>query len=117
MPPTATYAYDFRGEIFQIIHFAPDTSITAGFVYVHDERGNMTSVTSLDGVTTYEYDATGQLTKAVLPGGRTLEYEFDALGNSICATDNGLVPTTNRTTSISTLPPVPPLTPTTGTAI
>ena len=46
-------------------------------------------MTTLEGVTSFGYDSTGQLTTVILPGGRTIEYRYDAAGNRIAVTDGG----------------------------
>src|SRR5262249_55605523 len=63
----------------------------------YDDRGRRTSMTTLEGRWAYEYDVLGQLTKVTLPGGRTIEYHYDAVGNRISVIDDGI--TTNYTTN------------------
>ncbi len=47
-------------------------------------------MTTLAGITTYGYDALGQLTLVTLPGGRTVEYRYDAAGNRTAVIDSGV---------------------------
>jgi RHS repeat-associated protein len=84
-----TYSYDEVGQLLHLVNFAADGSVNSQFDYSYDDLGRVTSVTTLDGTTTYGYDATGQLTSVVLPGGRTILYQYDAAGNRASVTDNG----------------------------
>jgi len=47
-------------------------------------------MTTLEGTTNYSYDAIGQLTGVNLPNGRIIQYRYDAAGNRISVTDNGV---------------------------
>jgi RHS repeat-associated protein len=91
------YGYDLAGNLTSIVNYAPDNSVISQYLYVYDDQGRPTSVTTLAGKTTYGYDATGQLTSVSLPGGRTILYQYDAAGNRVSVTDNGV--TTNYTTN------------------
>lgn len=86
-----TFAYDTLGQLTTLVNHAPDDSINSSFNYAYDNVGQVVSVTTLEGVTTYGYDLTGQLTSVVLPSGRTILYEYDASGNRVKVTDNGVV--------------------------
>ena len=85
-----TYEYDPAGQIVSLKNYSPDDAIQSIFDYTYDENGNRTSMTTLDGVTTYEYDAIGQLTGVTYPNGRHITYEYDPAGNRITVTDNGV---------------------------
>jgi RHS repeat-associated protein len=87
-----TYAYDARGLLLHLVNLAPDNSVNSRFDYTYDDLGRRTSVMTLDGTTTYGYDSNSQLISVVLPGGRTINYQYDAEGNRTAVTDNG-VPT------------------------
>jgi RHS repeat-associated protein len=94
----SSYDYDQAGQTVAITHFAPDGSINARFDYVYDRLGRVAQVTltdndsaTADGMTVYEYDAIGQLISAELPSGRTIEYAYDAVGNRMAVSDEGLV--------------------------
>ncbi len=91
----STYEYDAGGQLTQLIHYAPDGGINSRFDYTYDARGLVTSMTTLEGVTNYEYDAIGQLTDVALPNGSTIQYRYDAAGNRIAVNDSGA--TTNYT--------------------
>ncbi len=49
----------------------------------------MATETTLDGITTYGYDAAGRLISASLPGGREITYAYDAVGNRTVVSDSG----------------------------
>ncbi len=83
------YEYDAAGHLFKLINRAPDTSINSSFVYGYNDDGLRSSVTTTDGTTSYAYDAAGQLTKVILPGGRTIVYAYDAMGNRATVSDSG----------------------------
>ncbi|MBX3436644.1 MAG: PD40 domain-containing protein, partial [Planctomycetaceae bacterium] len=85
-----TYAYDSLGLLSSLVNHAPGGSISSRFDYTYDRLGQVSSMTTLDGVTTYEYDLGGQLTRATLPGGRTLVYEYDRAGNRTRVIDSGV---------------------------
>jgi RHS repeat-associated protein len=84
-----TYEYDLRGDLLHLINYAPTGTVNSRFDYAYDDLGRRTSMTTLDGTTTYGYDADGRLTSASLPGGRTIQYQYDAAGNRVAVKDNG----------------------------
>ena len=91
-----TYNYDTAGQLLSIVNYQPDGDINSRYDYTYDELGQRTSMTTLEGTTSYGYDATGQLTSVSLPNGREIFYEYDGAGNRISVTDDGV------TTSYST---------------
>ena len=92
-----TYSYDTAGQLLSIVNYQPDGDINSHYDYTYDELGQRTSMTTLEGMTSYGYDATGQLTSVELPNGREIVYEYDAAGNRISVTDDGVK--TNYTTN------------------
>ena len=92
-----TYSYNANGLVASIVNSNASSTVTSSFVYTYDSLSRPITVTTLDGLTTYGYDATGQLTSVVLPGGRTILYEYDAAGNRISVTDSSV--TTDYTTN------------------
>src|SRR5207247_8960131 len=86
----STYEYDVAGQLLHLVHRAPDNSVSGRFDYAYDDLGRVTSMTTLEGTTTYGYDAVGQLTTVSLPGGRTIVYQYDAMGNRIVVRHNGV---------------------------
>src|SRR5262249_8233852 len=62
------------------------------FDYTYDEIDRRSLVTTPDGPTTYDYDADNRLTSVTLPAGRSVTYDYDAAGNRLGVTDDG-VPT------------------------
>ncbi|MBQ3510603.1 MAG: hypothetical protein IJA90_11385 [Peptococcaceae bacterium] len=76
------YEYNDRGEVTKIIDAEGyETS------YTYDGNGNTTSMTTPDGVTSYEYDALDRLIKTTSPDGTVETYEYDKLGQMTAVTD------------------------------
>jgi RHS repeat-associated protein len=92
-----TYSYDSAGQTLSIVNFKADNTVNSRFDYTYDNLGRRDSMTTLEGKTTYGYDATGQLTKATLANGRVIEYQYDAAGNRTTVKDSGT--TTNYATN------------------
>jgi YD repeat-containing protein len=64
-----TYTYDAAGQLTSLVNHAPDGSVNSRFDYTYDALGRRTSVNTLEGVTTFGYDALAQLNSVTLPGG------------------------------------------------
>ncbi len=86
---TTSYTYDLAGMVASIVNRAPDDSVISRSDYTYDANGVVTSITTLDGVTTFTTDPLGQIVRADLPGGRTIEYSYDAAGNRVVVSDSG----------------------------
>ena len=99
----STYEYDAAGQLLHLINHAPDGTVQSRFDYAYDELGRRVAETSLDGQWSYEYDVAGQLTHAVFVSvnpeipNQDLSYAYDAAGNRIRVTANGV--TTNYLTN------------------
>ncbi|WP_035081231.1 putative Ig domain-containing protein, partial [Aphanizomenon flos-aquae] len=92
-----TYSYDDAGQALSIVNYKPDNSINSRYDYTYNQLGQRTSLTTLEGKTSYGYDLTGQLTSVALASGRNIEYKYDAAGNRITVKDSGA--TTNYSTN------------------
>jgi RHS repeat-associated protein len=83
---TVNYVRDDAGRIIRKSY--PDGSADE---FVYDENnGNLVEIRDAIGITTLEYDSTvgdHLLTKIVYPGGRLLEFQYDAAGRRIQMTD------------------------------
>ncbi|CAC5342507.1 MULTISPECIES: RHS repeat-associated core domain-containing protein [Planktothrix] len=95
-----TYGYDAAEQLLNIVNYAPNASVNSRFDYTYDQLGQLTSMTTLDGISKYGYDANGQLISVTLPDNRTIQYQYDAAGNRIAVTDNG-VATSYETNSLN----------------
>jgi uncharacterized protein RhaS with RHS repeats len=79
-----------------LINYATDGSVNSRFDYTYDALGRRTSMNTLDGEWTYEYDAIGQLIHAVFNSAnpaipnQDLTYEYDPAGNRISTIENGV---------------------------
>jgi RHS repeat-associated protein len=104
------YSYDAAGKVLSITNYAPNhTTVNSSDAYTYDTVGNVLTDTNQDGQWVYTYDTDGQLTNAVFtpnatnPDGlmaQNLQYVYDAAGNRISATVNG-VTTTYVTNSVN----------------
>ena len=81
------YTYDADGNLLHLLNRGPNNVILSRFDFTYDALGRRTSVTTTDGITTFGYDADGQLTSVSLPGGRVITYQYDAGGNRTSVTD------------------------------
>ena len=86
-----TNDYDSAGRLKKIVHHAPDGTVRSSFTYGYDALGRRISIAGSQGLATYDYDANDRLTAAHLPGGRHLEYEYNARGDRTSVVDNGAV--------------------------
>jgi len=91
------YTYDAIGNLIGISHRAPDDSVNSFFEYQYNVSGQRTGMTTQDGVWSYTYDLTGQITSAVFVSvnpeipDQDLQYRYDALGNRVQTVTNGIV--------------------------
>jgi RHS repeat-associated protein len=92
-----TYQYDLQSQLTSLTNFKADNTVNSQFDYTYDKLGLRTSMTTLEGIFQYGYDANGQLTSVVTPTNRTINYQYDAVGNRIGVTDSGT--TTSYTTN------------------
>jgi RHS repeat-associated protein len=95
------YTYDNAGNVLTITNYAPDhTTVNSFDNYSYDGQSNVLTDTNQDGKWVYTYDADSQLIGAVFtlnatdPDGlsaQNLQYVYDAAGNRISETVNGVV--------------------------
>ena len=85
-----TYTYDLTGHVQSLINYAPNGTVNSSFIYTYDTLGRVATMTTLDGTTTYGYDADSQLTSVKLPSGEIDTYAYDAMGNRTMVTENGV---------------------------
>ena len=76
--PDVAYVYDVAGQV---------VSVSDGTSYTWTPTGLVGSVTSAAGPVSYARDAAGRVTTLGYPGGRAVEYAFDAAGQLVGATD------------------------------
>ncbi|WP_208492147.1 putative Ig domain-containing protein [aff. Roholtiella sp. LEGE 12411] len=85
-----TYSYDLVGQLLILANYESDGIVNSRFDYTYDNAGRRTSMTTLEGTTTYGYDSIGQLTLVNLHNGRIIEYQYDGAGNRIQVKDSGV---------------------------
>ena len=62
-----TYDYDAAGQVLHLVNYASGGAVQSRFDYTYDANGNRTSMTTLDGVTSYAYRA-GAAHRRHVPG-------------------------------------------------
>lgn len=96
------YQYDGAGRQAAIINRDGDGNTSSSFVYEYDVLGRRISSENEDGTWEYQYDNIGQLVRAEFTSNTVdiedtiLTYDYDAAGNRISTSENGLI--TNYTT-------------------
>ncbi len=85
-----TDTYDQADDILDLVNFAPGGAVNSQFAYTYNPDGELTSMTTAAGTTTYGYDADGELIRVAPPGGPTITYSYDADGNRTSETVGGV---------------------------
>jgi RHS repeat-associated protein len=85
-----TYEYDAAGNVLHLVNYQPGGAVLSRFDYTYDASGRRDSMTTLDGTFRYGYDPLGQLTSVTYPDGHVVTYAYDAAGNRMQVTDNGV---------------------------
>ena len=89
-----TYEYYKDGQLKDIVHYAPDSSVNSSFSYTYDQLGKQDSSVTLDGTWNYDYDLTGQLISAAFVSdnpqvsSQSFSYAYDSVGNRIRTIQN-----------------------------
>ncbi|SET60767.1 RHS repeat-associated core domain-containing protein [Nitrosomonas marina] len=91
-----TYSYDAAGRLLEIHNLDAVGNENSRIVYSYDTAGQRTGMETVDGSWAYGYDAVGQLTSAhftsthVGLADKQIDYVYDAAGNRISKTENGV---------------------------
>lgn len=83
----ASYQYDEAGRLTELA-YKVGASVIAGNAYSYSANSNVMTKTDLSGTTTYQYDATSQLTQATHPA-FTEAFTYDDSGNRITEIRDG----------------------------
>jgi len=75
------YSYDLNDRTTQLVNKKTDGAIISIFEYLYDPVGNKAQMTDDEGVHTYQYDMTNQVTRVDYPDGTYNEYTYDAAYN------------------------------------
>jgi RHS repeat-associated protein len=79
-----SYGYDLADRVTSIL-IEHGTATLASYAYTYDANGNRQSQTETNGgppeLTTYTYDARDRLTSVTYPGGSSVTYGYDDVGN------------------------------------
>ncbi len=86
---TSTYAFDAAARVTSIAHAVGGTPIES-FTYNYDNADNRTSLVSSAGTESYTVDALNRLTGVTYPNGDVVSYTYDAAGNRLTQTVNGV---------------------------
>jgi RHS repeat-associated protein len=78
---TSTYTYDTLNRLTDLAYTQDSTNLFTPYEYAYDNLRRITSITSADGTSDYEYDKTSQLTDADHDYQTDEAYTYDANGN------------------------------------
>ncbi|MFM9873934.1 MAG: RHS repeat-associated core domain-containing protein [Fimbriimonadaceae bacterium] len=84
------YAYDSRNRVTSIVTKNSSNAVVQSRVYSYDLASQVTQVVEGGVTTTYGYDAIGQLTSEAKSSGYSGAYTYDANGNRLSRTVNGV---------------------------
>lgn len=86
---SALYEYDVADQLLRLENRDAAGTVLSRFEYSYDAQGRRSRVVSLEGTAEYKYDDAGRLAQVSLPGGRVIEYAYDADGNRVSLIDDG----------------------------
>lgn len=84
------YSYDSRNRVSSIVTKDSSNAVLQSRSYTFDAASQVTQVVEGGITTTYGYDAIGQLTSEVKSNGYAGSYTYDANGNRLTRTVNGI---------------------------
>ncbi|WP_207642560.1 DNRLRE domain-containing protein [Inediibacterium massiliense] len=76
-------SYDEANRLSKIVNYTDNGKILSSDSYKYDSRGNIIAITTLKGITNFEYDDLCRLIKEIIPNGTIIEYSYDAAGNRL----------------------------------
>lgn len=82
------YIFNAIGRMTRMENRDAANQVISFFENAYDALNRAVTITSTEGVAQYAYDLAGQLTRAAMPDGRILTYEYDVAGNRIRMTEN-----------------------------
>jgi RHS repeat-associated protein len=96
----STYEYDKQSQLTKLVNYTATNAVNSSFAYTYNNLGLRNSMTTLEGIFQYSYDANGQLIAVNTPANRTIRYQYDAAGNRTTVTDNA-APTSYATNNLN----------------
>lgn len=87
------YAYNNLNQLIEVANYSPSDNLQSRFVYEYNATGLRIKMTTLQGQHNYSYDDINQLTQVQYPDGKTVKYDFDAVGNRKQVTKDGAATT------------------------
>ena len=91
-----TYQYDANGNVTEILDSNADGTVASRMDYTYNANGQVIENATTDGLWTYGYDASGELTSAVFQSinaaiqNQNISYTYDAAGNRVSQMVNGV---------------------------
>jgi RHS repeat-associated protein len=79
------YIYDDVNRLASLVNKRSDGSIISTFSYTHDNVGNRLTMTTSEGIHSYEYDDIYRLASANHPTGADETYAYDKVGNRLAS--------------------------------
>ena len=85
-----TFDYDRQGRLLQVVNYDVDGGVQSEFDYQYDAQGRRFEMSSPQGISKYQYDNGGRLTKVEFPEEAVTEYSYDAAGNFVEMVEDGM---------------------------
>ena len=88
-----TYEYDEMDRLTLLVNHKPNGEVLSQFSYTYNDDGIRTSMSTLEGIHQYTYDAIHQVTKVEYPDEKEVQYQFDKVGSRVKVIEDGQITT------------------------